>query len=100
MTTPEERRATDYEWKRSVDERLGMLLTGQHASTAERGVLRERIDHLGTSIENMTTSITDLNAVLSAGRGGVAMLYLLAKLCVAMGAIAGAIYATKAWVLK
>ena len=86
MMTADEIRATEARWKSDVDRKLDKLV-----QFMELMATRERV---------LTTSVNELTEVLNTGKGGIALLFLTAKMAAAAGVIGGAIYALKAWVIK
>ena len=73
-------------WKSDVDKKLDKLL-----KFMELSVTRER---------DLSSSVAELNTILQAGKGGLTMLYLIAKVMGAAAVIAGGIYAVKKWIIS
>ena len=84
--TSDERRQLEAKWKSDVDRKLDKLITFM-----ELMATREKI---------LTVSVDELTQVLNAGKGGIAILYLTAKVSAAAGVVLGALYATKQWLIK
>lgn len=82
----DELREHDARWKSDVDAKLDKLI-----KFMELMATRERI---------LTESVNELTAVLATGKGGLAILYLAAKVMAAIGVISAAIYGFKTWILK
>ena len=85
MTDPARRHISDEElrriearWKSDVDTKL---------------------DALTRAIADLKLSIVELNVVLAAGKGGVMLLFIAAKIMGAVGVIAAGVYAVKRWLL-
>lgn len=58
-----------------------------------------KLDALTKSVALLQCSISELNSVLATGKGGVALLFLSAKIMAAISVIAGGVYAAKKWIL-
>ena len=84
--TSDEIRQLEAKWKSDVDRKLDKLITFMELMAA-----RERV---------LTVSVNELTQVLNAGKGGIAILYLTAKVSAAAGVVLGALYATKQWLIK
>ena len=84
--TAEEMRRIETSWKSDVDRKLDKLL-----HFMELMATRERL---------LTESVDELTGVLATGKGGLAILYLVAKIMAAIGVITAAAYGLKAWILK
>lgn len=76
--TDEEIRRIEARWKSDVDSKL---------------------DELRRSVAGLQGAIAELNLILATGKGGVAFLFIAAKIMAAIGVITAGIYAAKKWLI-
>ena len=84
--SPEQLKQIDGRWKSDVDVKL-------HDIDA-------RLKVLEAAIVDLVTSVKDLNEILVISKGGLSLLYLIAKVVAAIGIIAGGLYTLKKWLLE
>ena len=77
--TPDRLRHIEARWKSDVDSKL---------------------DELRRSVAALQASIAELNTVLATGKGGVAFLFIAAKIMGAIGVIAAGVYGFKTWLIR
>lgn len=77
--SPAQLKALELRWKSDVDTKL---------------------DALVASVAKLSAEIAELNEIMAVGKGGMAFLFIAAKIMAAFGVIAASIYAVKAWVIR
>ena len=96
--TQEDLKMIEARWKSDVDKKLDALAV---AIENRRIDVERRIDKFETSIEHLVRSVDELNGVLATGKGGVDMLFLMAKLAGAFtvigSALAAVLYLIRNW---
>lgn len=87
----------DSRWKSNFEREFARLSDAVEALRNEREAQRD-------AIERLTRSVDDLNKVLSNGRGGLEVFYLLAKISAAgtaiVAAVTGIIWLVRSWPIK
>ena len=91
--TPERVRALEARWKSDVDAKLNALVAFMQGA-----VERERT--IAGTVEKLEKSVGELTDILATGKGGLAFLFLSAKVMGAFAVIGAGIYAVKAWIMR
>lgn len=72
----------------------------KHLELQWKSDVDKKLDTLVTAVEGLTREVEGLMEVMSIGRGGMAFLFIAAKIMAAFGVIAASVYALKAWVVR
>lgn len=72
----------------------------EHLRLRWRSDVDTKLDFLVRSVDKLTSQVSELNEIMSIGKGGMAFLFIAAKIMAAFGVIAASVYALKAWVMR
>ena len=79
-------------WRSDVDSKLDSLILFMQASI-------EREKMLQATITELKATVSELHAVLQAGRGGLWLFFTISKVMAAFGVIGAALYGIRRWMI-